>query len=243
MNQDQERKPDMKVIGVPILTDNYAWIAYKANQCVVVDPGEAAPIIQVIRDKEWTLTHILLTHEHEDHIGGVSDLLEAFPEVIIFGPEEVKHLVHEVVGEGDVISILGEPFFILRLPGHTFEHIAYHGHHHLFSGDVLFAGGCGRVFTEDYIAQYSSLQRLKTLPDNTLVYAGHENTLTNLEFAQEAFADNEDIQLALKQVQRLLESGLPTLPTALGQEKKINPFLLATDVEDFYQLRQRRDNF
>ena len=233
----------MKVIGLPILEDNYAWIAYKNDHCFVVDPGEAQPVIDFIEDKQWTLSHILITHEHEDHIGGVQDLVDRYPNVVVFGPTEVKSLVHEVVREGDAISILGETFFVLRLPGHSHGHLAYHGQDHLFSGDVLFGAGCGRVFTGDYHAQYTSLQRIKKLPDSTLIYAGHENTGTNLQFAIQQFPDNQDIQVAIKQVESLYQDHLPSLPTALGQEKKINPFLLETDEEDFIKIRTDRDNF
>lgn len=233
----------MQVIGLPILEDNYAWIIYKDKQCVVVDPGEAQPVIDFVEEKQWTLTHILITHEHEDHIDGVQELINAYPHVVVFGPETVKPLVDEVVHEGDAITILEETFFILHLPGHSVNHIAYHGQGHLFSGDVLFGAGCGRVFTGDYHAQYESLQRLKKLPGRTLVYAGHENTRKNLEFAHQQFPDNKDIQLAIKQVDDLYADDLPSLPTAISQEMKVNPFFLATDLEDFIQLRQKRDQF
>lgn len=235
----------MKVIPIPAFSDNYIWLIEKERRAIVVDPGEAKPVLDYLSQEDLFLEAILLTHEHEDHIGGVKAIKSVSPNLTIFGPIEVANLATNCVKEGDQFTLFDTTVHVFKTAGHTAEHISYLIEKDLFCGDALFFAGCGRVFTGDYQAQYDALQTFKRLPNDILVFAGHEYTLTNLKFAK-SVASNEDkalLEQTIEEVKKLRQQNIPSLPSSIGVEKKINPFIKASSLEEFIKLRQLRDNF
>lgn len=233
----------MTIDLIKAFSDNYIWVIEEGKEAVVVDPGEAQQVIDYLEEKQLRLNAILLTHHHDDHIGGVSKILAKYPGTKVYGPKETEPLANHIVVEGDSFSLLGHNFHVLKTSGHTDGHISFLTKEALFCGDALFSGGCGRVFTKDYQAQYDALQKFKQLDDKVKVYAAHEYTQTNLRFAHAMQPSNLSISKALAEVNDLRAKGQPTLPTTIGREKKINLFLQAEKVEDFKELRQARDVF
>ena len=231
----------MEIYGIKAYEDNYIWWIEGDKERILVDPGEPGTVLKALRDREDKETKILLTHSHQDHVGGVPDLKKALARVRVYGPEETAAYADEIVKEGDRIQALDREISILSCPGHTRGHLVYQLDNHLFVGDVLFMAGCGRVFTGDYRAQYQSLKKLKNLADETLVYSGHEYSLSNLVFAQGLFPENQEIQEALTRVRSQRKEGEGTLPTSISQEKKINPFFLARTLEEFTDYRKLKD--
>lgn len=233
----------MKVTPIKAFQDNYIWCIELKNQTIIVDPGQAEPVLKYLNENELSLDTILLTHKHDDHIGGVKDLKEAFPQIDIYGPIELQDIVDHVIGEGDQFYLDNESVEVMKTAGHTSEHISYLIDRHLFCGDALFSAGCGRVFTGDYQAQYDTLMKLSKLSNKVKVYAGHEYTETNLEFALTIEEDNYIIKDELAVVREFRRLDKPTLPTTIGREKDINLFMQAKSLEEFIELRQARDNF
>lgn len=233
----------MKVTALAALSDNYIWLYQKEEELVVIDPGEARPVLDYLSASDQHPIAILLTHDHADHTAGVREILDAFPATIVYGPEECRSLADNIVGEGDKFSLLDEEWQVFSVPGHTNGHIAYLVNDDLFCGDALFMAGCGRVFTGDYQAQYETLGKLSQLADEVKVYAAHEYSETNLCFAQTVDPANAAVKAALKKVRQQRAENSPTLPSTIGQEKKINPFIGARSFDDFVQLRNKRDNF
>lgn len=233
----------MKIHPIRAFSDNYIWVIEKDKEAIVVDPGEGAQVMDYLADAELELRAILLTHNHDDHIGGVLEIYEQYPDIAIFGPDETEPLVNHNVKEGDSFEILGETFEVFKTAGHTEGHISYLMGDDLFCGDALFSGGCGRVFTGDYEAQFAALQTFNELKDAVNVYAAHEYTVTNLNFALTVQPKNEVIQEALGEMKDRRAKDEPTLPTTIGREKEINLFLQADSVEAFKALRDQRDNF
>ena len=233
----------MKIYWIPAFSDNYIWIIEKDKKAIVIDPGEADQVVDYLAAANLDLEAILLTHKHDDHIGGVLEIYEKYPDITIFGPDETEPLVNHTVKEGDSFQILGEKFEVFKTAGHTEGHISYLMGSDLFCGDALFSGGCGRVFTRDYKAQFSALQKFKQLDDQVNVYAAHEYTVTNLNFALTVEPNNKKIQEALDEMKDLRENNQSTLPSTIGREKEINLFLKADSVEEFKTLRDKRDQF
>lgn len=224
-------------------SDNYIWIIEEGAEALVVDPGESEGVLNYLKEEQLHLTAILLTHNHDDHIGGVGEILEIYSDTPVYGPKETEFLTTYTLQEGDSFELMGQEFEVFKTAGHTEEHISYLMGDALFCGDALFSAGCGRVFTGNYQAQYDALQKLKQLDSSVKVYAAHEYTETNLRFAQTIEPSNEVINNALNEVKNLSAKDQPTLPTTIGKEKKINLFLQANTLEDFIELRQARDNF
>ena len=221
----------MKISPIPAFTDNYIWQLNDGSKAFVVDPGDAKPVIRFLESAELTLAGIILTHHHWDHTGGVKELLDLWPGIPVYGParEDIPEVTHPLE-EGDSIHVLGKTFEILDVPGHTAGHIAYYSvqkddHDLLFCGDTLFSSGCGRLFEGTAAQMYESLSKLKALPEETLVYCTHEYTSANLKFAQAVEPDNEDIAARIKEVEQLRSKDLPTVPSTLGLELRVNPFL------------------
>jgi hydroxyacylglutathione hydrolase len=222
---------DLSVLTVPAFKDNYLWLIHDGSNAAVVDPGDAAPILAALDEHGLTLTAILLTHHHADHIGGVPALLERF-DVPVFGPrKDGIEAVTAPLNEGDRVTVpgLGLELAVLELPGHTLGHIAYvrttPGLHWLFCGDTLFAGGCGRLFEGSPEQMAASLEKLAALPEDTEVYCAHEYTLSNLRFALAVEPGNEALVLRMRDESAKRAADIPTVPSSIGLERRTNPFL------------------
>lgn len=219
----------LRVLAVPAFQDNYLWLVHDGAHVAVVDPGDAAPVLDALKAHRLSLSAILLTHHHADHVGGVPALLREY-DVPVFGPahEDIPQITQRLT-EGDIIAV---PDLRLRLdvfdvPGHTRGHIAYFSPDNawLFCGDTLFAGGCGRLFEGTPEQMVASLTKLASLPDTTQIYCAHEYTLANLRFALEVEPDNSELTTRIKQEKAKRDQGLPTVPSTIGTEKATNPFL------------------
>lgn len=191
----------------------------------MVDPGDAAPVLAYLRQHGLTLSAILITHHHSDHIGGVNALLCEFNCPVYAPHNPVFDFPYQTVTEVDEIRLLATQFKVLDVPGHTAIHIAYYGGNSLFCGDTLFGCGCGRIFDGSAEQLHASLQKIALLPDNTLIYCAHEYTLNNIRFALSVDPDNTALQARQQADQTLRNRGLPTLPSTLQLEKATNPFL------------------
>ena len=218
----------MLIEALPAFSDNYIWLLSDQHcNAVVVDPGDATVVIAALSERNLQLSGVLITHHHFDHTGGVQALLE-HASVPVIGPEAspFEH-INRIVTEGECIPVLDRMFQVIKVPGHTLDHIAYYDAKggHLFCGDTLFSGGCGRVFEGTFEQMQSSLSKLRELPEDTRVYAAHEYTANNLKFALAVEPDNTQLAARVAEVRQLRAVNTPTLPTTLGVEKATNPFL------------------
>ncbi|MDD3354420.1 hydroxyacylglutathione hydrolase [Zoogloea sp.] len=222
----------MQIIPLPAFHDNYIWLLRNDTHAVVVDPGDASPVIAFLEDHGLSLAAILVTHHHPDHTRGVPALLTRYS-VPVFGPalEEIAGVSHPV-SQGDQVRLPGldVTLEVMDVPGHTAGHVAYHGEGALFCGDTLFAAGCGRLFEGTPAQMFDSLSRLTALPEATLTYCTHEYTLSNLAFAQAVEPDNPHIARRITECGILRAKGLPTIPFPLGGELLTNPFLRVTQL-------------
>ena len=230
---------------------------------IVIDPGEATKTINYLKENSLDLRGILITHHHFDHTGGIEDMLK-FKNVDVYGPVNNISSINKKLRDGDLFSLIGIDFKIIEIPGHTLDHIAFfsenNGNPVLFCGDTLFSSGCGRVFEGTFEQMHKSVLKLKSLPANTKIYAGHEYTQSNLKFAMEVEPLNQKLVSRYNDVQDLLNKGTPTLPTTLELELEVNPFLRCQtkevqssvvkqfntsnhEGEIFKALRQWKDNF
>jgi hydroxyacylglutathione hydrolase len=215
---------------VRAFSDNYLWLIHAPRDrgsAVVVDPGDARPVQAALDEQGLALRAILVTHHHADHVGGVAELA-ARHGVPVYGPaRERMPCAHRPLDEGNEVSLaeLGLEFRVMAVPGHTLGHIAFHGHGALFCGDVLFSAGCGRLFEGTAAQLFDSLERLAALPDETRVYCAHEYTLGNLRFAATVEPGNADVLESLESVRALRSRDAITLPSTIGRERRINPFL------------------
>ncbi|UTW08029.1 hydroxyacylglutathione hydrolase [Pseudomonas benzenivorans] len=220
----------IKIDALPAFTDNYIWLLQDPQtcRCAVVDPGDAAPVLAWLdAHPDWTLSDILVTHHHHDHVGGVEQL-KATSGARVLGPAREQIPARDLaLGEGQQVEVLDHTFQILEVPGHTLGHIAYYQaeQHWLFCGDTLFAAGCGRLFEGTPAQMHDSLSRLAALPGETLVYCTHEYTLSNLRFAQAVEPENPQISQRLEQVSQWRQTGQISLPSNLQLERATNPFL------------------
>lgn len=221
----------MKLHPIEAFSDNYIWILHDDKQAMVVDPGDASPVQAYLEHHGLKLDTILITHHHPDHVGGVASLLEG-TDVKVIGPasEQLPVPVRRVK-EGDSIEALGLTGRVLDVPGHTAGHVAYLMDIGmlqapvLFCGDTLFSGGCGRLFEGTPAQMLASLDKLAALPESTRVCPAHEYTLSNLAFASHIEPDNQELQRYQSQCRALRANRRPTLPSCIGQERQINPFL------------------
>ena len=219
--------PKFEITAIPAFSDNYIWLLRYGSFAVVVDPGDATPVIETLKKLSLTLTGILITHHHADHIGGVNQLLQ-YQSVPVYAPkQETYDFPHIAVDESDEIILpeINQHYIVFTLPGHTLGHIAYVNESALFCGDTLFGAGCGRLFEGTPAQMYHSLQRLATLPANTQVYCTHEYTEHNIRFALTLEPDNQDLLQRQIEAHNLRTQNLPTLPSNIGLELKTNPFL------------------
>ena len=261
------RKPPLTVHPVAAFTDNYIWLIESPvdpRRVVAVDPGDAVPVSAALRRLNASLAAILLTHHHPDHVGGVAQLKQEWPGVQVLAPDDARidtqtRTVYD--GERCELPQMGLEWEILHVPGHTLSHIAFVGSGALFCGDTLFSAGCGRIFEGTPTQMNASLHRLAALPPETRVYCGHEYTAANLKFAATVDPANEAAQNYSARVARLREAGEPSLPSTLGLELEVNPFLrcaqpqvreavsrhagveLAGEVDVFADLRAWKDQY
>jgi len=230
------------VTPIPAFTDNYIWAISLPNhkEVAVVDPGDAHPVLEYLKENDLELCAILITHHHNDHTGGVCSLRNKY-NVPVYGPANSPYKgITEPLKTGDIIDLFGYPLTIQEIPGHTLDHISYFSQQKLpqiFCGDTLFLAGCGRLFEGTPKQMLTAMNYLKTLPGETEVYCTHEYSLANLAFAAAVEPHNQDIQTMLQQCEALRKDNKPTLPTTIAQEKKINPFL-RTQQEDVKKAAQ-----
>lgn len=219
----------MKVIPVPQLMDNYAYLVIDPASGVagIVDCAEAEPVLQAVAREGVQLTAILPTHHHYDHVGGNTDLLAAHPGLTVYGVDERIPGLTQRVQDGDTLALGGLSARVLFIPAHTTGHIAYYfaAPGAVFTGDTLFAGGCGRLFEGDAAMMIQSLSKLTVLPDDTRVYFGHEYTEKNLRFALTLEPDNAALREKHAWAVQQTQGGGTTTPTTIGSEKATNPFL------------------
>lgn len=248
---------------VPCLSDNYAYLLRDdaSNAVGIVDPSEAPPVLKALERHGWTLTHILNTHHHFDHTGGNLPLKEATGAQIV-GPKADAHRIPGIdlgVAEGDTVNFGSQTAEIFDIPAHTSGHIAFWfgDARAVFTGDTLFAMGCGRLFEGTPAQMWQSLEKLSALPDETVVYFGHEYTLSNARFSLTIDPENETLASRVAEIEALRAEGGFTAPTTIGLEKATNPFLraadpairrhlgmeTASDAEVFAEIRARKDRF
>lgn len=220
----------IQIDALPAFNDNYIWLLQDTDtrRCAVVDPGDAAPVLAWLESHPgWTLSDILITHHHFDHVGGVETLKHAAG-ARVAGPAAEQIPARDIdLNDNDTIEVLGLRFEVMAVPGHTLGHIAYYQAEQalLFCGDTLFAGGCGRLFEGTPQQMHQSLSRLANLPGETAVYCTHEYTLSNLRFAHAVEPSNTRLNARLAEVTRWREDGRISLPSTIELERATNPFL------------------
>ena len=220
----------MYLIPVPAFADNYFWLLHDGKRALVVDPGDAGPVVRALKQYALQLESILVTHHHADHTGGVDALRNATGAAVHGPATERIPTPFTALHEGDTVRTLGLDFQVLDMPGHTAGHIAFYtpdmdGQPLLFCGDTLFSGGCGRLFEGTPAQMLASLDKLAALPGPTRVCCAHEYTLDNLRFARAVEPDNTELSSYQRHCLQLRARGEPTLPSSIGQEILINPFL------------------
>lgn len=242
MTQPSANPSVLQVTALPAFNDNYIWALHDDSHCVIVDPGDAAVVEEFLAAQALTLTALLITHHHGDHVGGLK-ALAATHAVPVYGPsnETIDGITH-TVADGATLTLpgLGAEAVVFATPGHTLDHIAFLVASHLFAGDTLFAGGCGRLFEGSAQQMHESLQKLMALPDTTQLYCGHEYTLSNLCFALEVEPDNVTLRQRLAEVEHQRAAQQATLPSRLAEEAQTNPFV-RTHVEAVKAAAQRFD--
>lgn len=253
----------LELVTVPCLSDNYAYILHDADSgaTAVADVPDAMAVEAALKNLGWTLSHILVTHHHDDHIGGVDALRAATGAKVVGNAADASRLprLDISVSPGDRLEFGTDTLEILDVSGHTIGHIAYFfgNAHVLLSGDSLMALGCGRLFEGTPAQMHASLTRMAALPDDTKICSGHEYTQANARFAQSVDPDNAALKARAEKVNLLRKDGHPTVPTTLAEEKATNPFLRtddpairrllgmesATNTEVFAEIRARKDRF
>jgi hydroxyacylglutathione hydrolase len=234
----------LEVTAIPILEDNYVWLLTRGKRAAVVDPGEAPPVRRVLEALHLTLEAIVLTHHHGDHVGGVAAL--ATPGMRVYASDHDRGRivgVTDAVSDGHTVTLLDTPFRVMATPGHTLGAVCYYGDGVLFTGDTMFSAGCGRLFEGTAEQMFGSLQALAALPETTRVYCGHEYTEKNLRFAATVEPDNAAVKARQAAVATMRAASEPSLPSSIGIERDINPFLRAGTVAELKKRRKARDGF
>lgn len=254
---------------IPAFSDNYIWCLHDDQQAFVVDPGEAPPVEQYLQQNQLTLAGILITHHHWDHVSGIEALVSHRKEIPVYGPsqETIPCITHPLsAGDSVTLSPWDLKLEVMEVPGHTLGHIAFQTPQSdlgplLFCGDTLFSSGCGRLFEGTPHQMWQSLQQFTRLSDTTLVCCTHEYTMANLKFALAVEPENKALQQRLNEVSNLRKLNKPSLPSTIGLEKQVNPFLRVNDphvidalahncgkrpqddAESFAKLRAWKDSF
>lgn len=255
----------IEVKPVPAFNDNYIWLIIQTDNkhTAIVDPGDAAPVLERLENDKLVPAAILITHHHFDHVGGIDGILSKF-NIPVYGPrdEKIPQRTHALV-DGDNVDLgdMDIRFNIMDMPGHTSGAIAYHAQDIVFVGDTLFMAGCGRLFEGTPAQMHDSLGKLAQLPENTQVYCAHEYTLANLKFAESVEPDNQDIKDRIERSNELRNKNIPTVPGSIATEKLTNPFLrshvaevieaannyrgqkLTNEIDVFAAIRNWKDNF
>ena len=252
----------LSVEPIKAYTDNYIWLVSTNEGSIVVDPGESKEILNLIETNKIDLKGVLITHHHYDHTNGLLDLTNKM-NLEVYGPKKIQG-INNIVKESDKFSLIGIDFEVIEIPGHTLDHLAFYSSNNkdpiLFCGDTLFAGGCGRVFEGTFEQMFKSLKKISNYPKETKIFCGHEYTLSNLKFALEVDKDNKQLSDEYINVKKLISSDIPSLPTNLNKELKVNPFLRCNEIniknkvidkfdiiddelEIFTALRKWKDNF
>ena len=233
----------LNLVALPAFDDNYIWMLHDGQRALVVDPGDSAVVLDALKRLSLRLETILVTHHHVDHTGGV-DVLRDSTGATVFGPltETMPEPIRRLQG-GDKVQALGLTFDVIDVPGHTSGHIAYYCNSSdaaplLFCGDTLFSGGCGRLFEGTPAQMLASLTKLAVLPGNTRVCCTHEYTLSNLKFARAVEPNNADLIQYQQQCMALRETNVPTLPSTIDRELRINPFLRSDQAEVVHAAQQ-----
>lgn len=255
--------PELEIHQIPVLRDNYVYLARepKTGACAAVDPSVAQPVLAALDRLGWRLTHILNTHHHHDHVGGNLEIKLATGCAIVGNRNDARRIpgIDIMVQDGDTFRLGAQEAAVIDVSGHTMGHIAYwFGESKaLFCGDTLFALGCGRLFEGTPGQMWSSLCKLRALPEDTRVYCGHEYTQSNAAFALTVDAENGALQDRARAVAAMRAQGLPTVPSTIGEERATNPFLRADDaafrkaaglagldeIAAFAAIRRRKDTF
>lgn len=212
----------MHIIPLHALKDNYIWAIIDKQNVVIVDPGEAQPVLEFLKNNHYQLSGIFITHHHGDHTHGIEAILNELGDLPVYGSHKSPiKLINRRVKDGDQVTCAHFTCRAMEIPGHTLDHTAFYSEKDqlVFTGDTLFSAGCGRIFEGDPAMMYASLQKLAALPDNTRVYCGHEYTKSNLQFAQVVEPYNTAI------ISKIASLPACTLPSTIGEEKKFNPFL------------------
>lgn len=225
----------MQIVAIAALKDNYIWAIVKDTQVLLIDVGEAQPVLDFLQAKNLKPVGVLITHDHDDHIGGVPALKQAYPDCLVYAHKDHNLSKEVCVSAGEVVRVLGLDFEVSQSDGHTDCHLTYtlcQNGTHVFCGDTLFRAGCGRVFTGTIKQLFDSFCAYSTLADETLFYPAHEYTLANLAFAQHLEPTNQAILTAITQDKNTRLQNKPTLPTSLGEERLINPFVRSVSCDE-----------
>ena len=249
----------MQIEIIPCLTDNYAYLVKSGTHCAVVDPSEAAPVAAALDRLGWRPGYILNTHHHNDHVGGNLELKARYGAEIVGPGKDAGRIpgIDTGVDEHSGWEFAGHEVRILEVPGHTRGAITFVLEGHAFTGDTLFALGCGRMFEGDAPMMWNSLSKLAKLPDATKIYCGHEYTESNGRFALTVEPGNAALKARMTEVKAARTKGQPTIPSTIGLEKRTNPFLRpdsdeirktvgmenAGDAAIFGEVRRRKDSF
>jgi hydroxyacylglutathione hydrolase len=250
MGVDAEHGPlvMLEIVPVPVLRDNYVWLMHDraSGETVAVDPSVAEPVLAAANERGWRISQVWNTHWHPDHTGG-NDAIRAATGCTITGPAEAEKVskLDRIVAGGDAARIGELKAELIDIPAHTAGHVAFHLPEAAvaFTGDTLFAMGCGRLFEGTAADMHAALQRLAALPPETRVYCGHEYTLANGRFALTVEPDNATLAERVAEVAAMRERGEPTLPTTIALERATNPFMRARSVEELAERRAAKDGF
>lgn len=237
----------MRAVAIPALSDNYIWLLHEpaSGHTAVIDPGDGRAALNGADQQGWRIDQVLITHWHPDHTAGIPAVVEATG-AKVWGPEAERDRfagLDHGLSDGDRVQVGSAQAEVWHVPGHTLGHIAFILDGHAFVGDTLFAGGCGRLFEGTPEQMHASLQRLATLPDETIVYPAHEYTASNYRFLAAEAPGDPEVARRMTEVTALRDAGRPTLPTTMAEERRSNLFLRAGDAAEFARLRAGKDSF